>query len=72
MIVHIVIDDSKDVLKKASEIYKTFLDFEAAITHAKSCGYDMGWMRPSPEVGIRNNYMCGDKNISIINVEVIP
>lgn len=69
MIVYLVIDDSKDVLKKYDEQYRLFTDFKEAARHANSCGYDFSWMSPSDKVGVRNNYMCGDKNITLITLD---
>lgn len=70
MIVHIVIDKSTDVLKNYSEQYKVFNNFDKALTHAKDCGYETFFMTPKPELGMLNSYICGDKDISIMTVEV--
>lgn len=71
MIVYIVIDESTDVLKRYDEKYKIFREFSNARAHAKRIGFQEGFMALSEtNGGIRQNFQCGEKDISLITLEV--
>lgn len=52
------------------EQFKLFNDSKTALSHAESIGYKMEFIRPDMRtVGVKNSYICGNVNISILILE---
>lgn len=73
MKVYLVINKCEDkrCMTPYKDLYKIFIDKNKAIEHAKSIGYEDGFLGFDDTIGMINFFQAGDTNVMILVTEVI-